>query len=154
RPRPLAARHPRRYRRLRPARSSSRSRWSRSGATQPRGRWPAGCQALRSHIGEESSNSLSLGGTDPDGDGTTRPEKRQTGSVASLQAMSGFAAAHLSEIEEITDGRCPWRPVRHHFGIQSFGINAWTAAKVGDRIINEHGEADQGEQQEELYLVT
>ena len=67
--------------------------------------------------------------------------------------MAGFATAHLDDIDEITDGRCPWRPVRHHFGIQSFGVNAWTAAEVGDRIINEHHEDDQGEQQEELYFV-
>ena len=67
--------------------------------------------------------------------------------------MAGFATAHLDDIAEITDGRCPWRPVRHHFGIQSFGVNAWTAAKAGDRIINEHDEDDQGEQQEELYFV-
>jgi tetratricopeptide (TPR) repeat protein len=67
--------------------------------------------------------------------------------------MSGFAAARIDEIEEISDGRCPWRPVRHHFGIQSFGINVWTAAKAGDRIINEHDEADTDDQQEELYFV-
>jgi tetratricopeptide (TPR) repeat protein len=65
--------------------------------------------------------------------------------------MSGYAVAHLDEIGEISDGRCPYRPVRHHFGITSFGINAWTAGAVGDRIINEHDE--QGEN-EELYLVT
>jgi hypothetical protein len=67
--------------------------------------------------------------------------------------MAGFTAAHLSEIEEFSDGRCPWRPVRHHFGIQSFGINAWTATNAGDRIINEHDEADTDDQQEELYFV-
>ena len=65
--------------------------------------------------------------------------------------MSGYAVAHLDEIGEISDGRCPYRPVRHHFGITSFGINTWTAAASGDRIINEHDE--QGEN-EELYLVT
>jgi len=67
--------------------------------------------------------------------------------------MSGFGAAHLDEIEEISDGRCPWRPVRHHFGIQSFGINSWTAREAGDRLINEHDEADTEDQQEELYFV-
>jgi hypothetical protein len=30
----------------------------------------------------------------------------------------------LEDIGEISDGREPWRPVRHHFGITSFGINA------------------------------
>jgi hypothetical protein len=64
--------------------------------------------------------------------------------------MSEYAVAHLEEIEEISDGRCPSRPVRHHFGITSFGVNAWTGRETGDRIINEHDEADE---QEELYLV-
>jgi mannose-6-phosphate isomerase-like protein (cupin superfamily) len=64
--------------------------------------------------------------------------------------MSGHEVARLDEIEEITDGRCPWRPVRHHFGIRSFGVGAWTGREAGDRIINEHDEADENE---ELYLV-
>jgi hypothetical protein len=64
--------------------------------------------------------------------------------------MSAYAVAHLDEIDEITDGRCPWRPVRHHFGISSFGVNAWTGREAGDRIINEHDEANENE---ELYLV-
>ena len=67
--------------------------------------------------------------------------------------MSEYAVAHLEEIDEVTDGREPWRPVRHHFGITSFGINAWTGRETGDRIINEHDEAEDEDQQEELYLV-
>jgi tetratricopeptide (TPR) repeat protein len=67
--------------------------------------------------------------------------------------MSNYAVARLEEIDEIDDGRCPSRPVRHHFGITSFGINAWTAREAGDRIINEHDESDGGDPQEELYLV-
>jgi tetratricopeptide (TPR) repeat protein len=58
--------------------------------------------------------------------------------------------ARLDEIDEIADGRCPWRPVRHHFGITSFGINTWTGREAGDRIINEHDEEDE---HEELYFV-
>ena len=68
--------------------------------------------------------------------------------------MSGFAIAHLDEIDELSDGRQPWRPVRHHFGISSFGITAWTGHEAGDRILNEHDEADQSDRAEELYLVT
>jgi hypothetical protein len=64
--------------------------------------------------------------------------------------MSEYTVAHLEEIGEISDGRCPWRPVRHHLGITSFGINAWTGHEAGDRIINEHDE--EGED-EELYFV-
>ena len=65
--------------------------------------------------------------------------------------MSGYEVAQLDEIDEISDGREPWRPVRHHFGITAFGINAWTGADAGDRLINEHDEADDGH--EELYFV-
>lgn len=67
--------------------------------------------------------------------------------------MSAYAVARLDEIDEIDDGRCPWRPIRHHFGITSFGVNAWTAREAGDRIVNEHDESDEGDSQEELYLV-
>ena len=68
--------------------------------------------------------------------------------------MSGYAIAHLDEIDELSDGRQPWRPVRHHFGISSFGITAWTGREAGDRILNEHDEADETDRSEELYLVT
>jgi tetratricopeptide (TPR) repeat protein len=67
--------------------------------------------------------------------------------------MNGYAVAHLDEIEELSDGRSPWRPVRHHFGITSFGVNTWTGREAGDRIINEHDESDADESDEELYLV-
>lgn len=62
-----------------------------------------------------------------------------------------YAVANLDQIEELSDGRCPWRPVRHHLGIRGFGVNAWTAAATGDRLINEHDEADGPD--EELYVV-
>jgi tetratricopeptide (TPR) repeat protein len=61
-----------------------------------------------------------------------------------------YDVAHLDQLEEMTDGRCPWRPVRHHFGITAFGVNAWTGHAAGDRIVNEH---DESEENEELYLV-
>jgi mannose-6-phosphate isomerase-like protein (cupin superfamily) len=64
--------------------------------------------------------------------------------------MSEYTVTHLEEIDEIRDGRSPWRPVRHHLGITSFGVNAFTARDAGDRIINEHDEAGENE---ELYLV-
>jgi hypothetical protein len=65
--------------------------------------------------------------------------------------VTDYEVRHLDDIEEITDGRCPWRPVRHEFGITSFGVNAWIGREAGDRLINEHGE--EGED-EELYMVT
>jgi tetratricopeptide (TPR) repeat protein len=66
--------------------------------------------------------------------------------------MDGYAVAHVDEIAELDDGRAPMRAVRHHFGITAFGVNAWTAREAGDRIINEHDEAEP-DSNEELYLV-
>jgi len=63
--------------------------------------------------------------------------------------MSGYAVARLEDIEEIRDGLA-CRPVRHHFGLTSFGVNTWTGVAVGDRILNQHDEAEDAE---ELYLV-
>lgn len=65
--------------------------------------------------------------------------------------MASWAVDHLEDIRELQpDGKCPMRPVRHHFGITSFGVTAWTAKEAGDRLINEH-EEDPGN--EELYIV-
>jgi tetratricopeptide (TPR) repeat protein len=66
--------------------------------------------------------------------------------------MVAFSIAHLDEIDELDDGRVPWRPVRHHFGITSFAVNAWTARDAGDRVVNEHDETGPGSH-EELYFV-
>ena len=46
------------------------------------------------------------------------------------------------------------RPVRLHFGVESFGINAYTATSAGGRVIEEHDELGAGAgHQEELYVV-
>jgi tetratricopeptide (TPR) repeat protein len=68
--------------------------------------------------------------------------------------VGDFKMARIEEIAKLDDGRVPWRPVRHHFGISAFGVNAWTGENDGDRIINEHDEAAAGDGHEELYLVT
>jgi hypothetical protein len=48
-----------------------------------------------------------------------------------------YATAHLDELERLpsfgVDG--VWRPVRHHFGIEGFGINAFTVNEPGTRVI-------------------
>jgi hypothetical protein len=74
--------------------------------------------------------------------------------LSSTGPQTHYAVAHVDEIPElIGPEESPMRPVRHHFGITSFGVNAWTAKNAGDRIINEHQE-DGPDAQEELYLVT
>ena len=69
-----------------------------------------------------------------------------------MRRMSSYTVARLDEIDEVSDGRCPWRPVRQHFGILSFGVNAFTGREAGDRLINEHDESEE-DAHEELYLV-
>lgn len=43
-----------------------------------------------------------------------------------------------------------WRPVRRHFDIRSFGVNAYTAEETGQRVVEEHREENG---HEELYVV-
>jgi len=64
--------------------------------------------------------------------------------------VGAYSVARLDEIPVLGDGGIPCRPVRHHFGLTSFGLNAWTGAAAGDRILYEHDEANDAE---ELYLV-
>jgi quercetin dioxygenase-like cupin family protein len=59
---------------------------------------------------------------------------------------------HLDELDaiEMPDGFV-WRPVRRHFDIRAFGVNAYTATGPGGQIVEEHSEASLGH--EEIYLV-
>lgn len=66
--------------------------------------------------------------------------------------MADYTISHLTEIEEIDDGVRPFRPVRKHFGIRTFGINAMTAPADGDTLVNEHDEREP-DSSEELYIV-
>ncbi len=66
--------------------------------------------------------------------------------------MENYELARLEEIEEIDDGRSPFRPVRHALGITAFGANAFGPRDAGARLINEHDEAEP-DAQEELYVV-
>ena len=68
--------------------------------------------------------------------------------------------AHVSQIEPPTakkaaeEGAYVWKPVRHHFGIQAFGVNAMVARKAGDQVVEEHTEVQPGTMEhEELYFV-
>jgi tetratricopeptide (TPR) repeat protein len=65
--------------------------------------------------------------------------------------MTRWKTAQLDEIPIVDDGRTPLRPVRHHLGIQAFGLNAFVARGAGESAVNEHDEADSGD--EELYIV-
>ena len=65
-----------------------------------------------------------------------------------------YRVAHVSEIPargEAEDRPATWRPVRIHFGIQSFGIGAYVAGAAGETFTGEHTEVDT--QHEELFYV-
>jgi tetratricopeptide (TPR) repeat protein len=63
-----------------------------------------------------------------------------------------YEIAHLDDLERlpVDDEGLLWRPIRRRFGISAFGTNAWTAAKAGDRVLEEHYERDG---HEEMYFV-
>ena len=62
--------------------------------------------------------------------------------------MSAYTAARLDDI--VAEKWPYWAPIRHHFGIQAFGINAWRGSN-GDEVIKQHAEGEGGH--EELYVV-
>jgi len=66
----------------------------------------------------------------------------------------GYVIESLDEIE--TPGlanTARWASIRRHFGIESFGVNAWSA-DTGDDVIGEHDEVSGGAaEHEELYIV-
>ena len=67
---------------------------------------------------------------------------------------AGYQVTHIDQIPEPAGEKEPgerdWHAVRIHFGIKSFGINAYTATQEGE-IVGEHDEVDT--QHEELYYV-
>jgi len=63
-----------------------------------------------------------------------------------------YEVATLDELERIPVMHgLEWRPIRRRFGIGAFGINAYTAAKPGDWVVEEHDETTLEHQ--EMYIV-
>jgi len=62
--------------------------------------------------------------------------------------VTGWRSASLDEIPRAGNG---WIPIRNHFGIQAFGINAWGKRETDGKLIGAHTETDTGH--EELYYV-
>lgn len=75
----------------------------------------------------------------------------------------GFRVLRFDQIPPVRPGHWPpeidpqeviWRPVRHFFGIHSFGVNAFSVHDVNGRIVGEHTEAGpKSGRHEELYVV-
>ena len=63
-----------------------------------------------------------------------------------------YDTAHLSELDAIRGpGTLVWRPVRRRLGMQAFGMNAYTAEKAGQDLVEEHTEETY--LHEEVYFV-
>jgi quercetin dioxygenase-like cupin family protein len=64
---------------------------------------------------------------------------------------AGWEVTSFEELDSVPlfDGLI-WHPVRRRLGIQAFGINAYTAEKPGDLVVEEH---DEKGGHEEVYVV-
>ncbi|MBA2564548.1 MAG: hypothetical protein H0V09_03895 [Gemmatimonadetes bacterium] len=63
-----------------------------------------------------------------------------------------FEHVQLSAVPTIPGpGTLSWIPVRRHFGIRAFGINAYRAGEAGQDVVEDHTEGSNGH--EELYVV-
>jgi tetratricopeptide (TPR) repeat protein len=63
-----------------------------------------------------------------------------------------FESAHISELDAIPGpGTLVWHPIRRRFGIEAFGMNAYTAERVGEDLVEDHTEETYGHQ--EVYFV-
>jgi tetratricopeptide (TPR) repeat protein len=62
------------------------------------------------------------------------------------------AVATFDELEAIPVAEgLVWHPVRRHFDIRGFGVNAYTSEAVGRQVVEEHDERSLGH--EEVYIV-
>jgi tetratricopeptide (TPR) repeat protein len=63
-----------------------------------------------------------------------------------------MSVTHIDQLDaiEMPDGFV-WRPIRRHFDIRGFGVNAYTAHEIGGPIVEEHTEGQL--KHEEMYLV-
>jgi hypothetical protein len=66
--------------------------------------------------------------------------------------LSPYETATLDDLKRVPVMHgLEWRPIRRRFGIGSFGINAYTAAKPGDWVVEEHDET--ALEHQEMYIV-
>jgi tetratricopeptide (TPR) repeat protein len=67
---------------------------------------------------------------------------------------AGWEAVHFDALDTIPVAGVVWHPVRRRLGIRAFGINAYSAEKIGGHVIEEHDESTSGAGgHEEAYVV-
>lgn len=66
--------------------------------------------------------------------------------------MSGYDVVRINDLESfpVDEEGLTWRPIRRRFDIRAFGVNAYTADREGQRVVEEHRETNG---HEELYVV-
>jgi hypothetical protein len=78
----------------------------------------------------------------------------------SKSRSKGYVVSHIDEIDPLHEkdptagGKMlttEWRPIRHHFGIGSFGVNLFRSMAAGETLTSLHDETDTGH--EELFFV-
>ncbi len=68
-----------------------------------------------------------------------------------------YAVKRIDEIPGVPDpdpGDPDWKPLRHHFGLEAFGVNCFVQSEAGGRLIVDHRETDtEAVGHQELYVV-
>ena len=66
--------------------------------------------------------------------------------------MAEYKVTRLEDLDYFAYKETLTGRVRHELGISAFGVNSWLGSNVGDRVIPEHAEDQEGDQ-DELYVV-
>jgi quercetin dioxygenase-like cupin family protein len=66
---------------------------------------------------------------------------------------AGWQSVRLDELDRIpVEGAdVTWRPIRRRLGLRAFGLNAYSADRAGEQVVEEHTEEFMGH--EEVYVV-
>ncbi|HJW74150.1 MAG TPA: hypothetical protein VJ787_00575 [Thermoleophilia bacterium] len=66
---------------------------------------------------------------------------------------AAYDVAHIDDIADQPQGDtgAQWKPIRHQFGIGSFGVNLFRSTAAGELLTHVHNEEDTGH--EELFFV-
>jgi hypothetical protein len=69
--------------------------------------------------------------------------------------MSGWKAVRIDDLEAIPwpGAETTWRPLRNALGTRIAGMNAYTAERAGQDVVEPHVEAEDGIGHEEVYVV-
>ena len=86
-----------------------------------------------------------------------RPHPAEFAPLLRLLGTVRYAVKRIEEIPGVPDpdpGDPDWKPLRHHFGLEAFGVNCFVQSEAGGRLIVDHRETDtEAVGHQELYVV-